>query len=160
MENNDAILHPFLRGMSPEHVVILSRCSMIADFEPGHWIFREGDPANRFYLIHRGAVALESAKTGQEPVIIQTLGAGDVLGWSWLFPPYTWHFDARAVDRTQATFFYGTQLREECDQDHALGHELMKRTAAVVIERLQAARRQLLDVQMVNGLYLTKACQP
>jgi CRP-like cAMP-binding protein len=159
METNDTILHPFLRGLRVEHLATLSRSSMTAHFEPGDWIFREGDPANRFYLIHRGAVALESTKTGQDPVLIQTLGAGDVLGWSWLFPPYTWHFDARAVERTQATFFYGTRLREECEQDHALGHELMKRTAAVVIERLQAARRQLLDVQTVNGLFLTKPCQ-
>jgi CRP/FNR family transcriptional regulator, cyclic AMP receptor protein len=144
---NDPSLHPFLRGLDPKHLEILGQCSMAAHFDPGHWIFRVGDPANRFYLIHDGPVALESSETDTEPVLVQTLGAGDVLGWSWLFPPYVWHFDARAAQPTQATFFYGARLREACEQDHCFGHELMKRTAAIAIERLQATRKALLKLE-------------
>ena len=76
---------------------------------------------------------------------IQTLTAGHVLGWSWLFPPYYWHFDARALEPTRAIFFYGTRLREECEQDPDLGYALMKRVTQVLINRLQATRRQILD---------------
>ena len=70
--------------------------------------------------------------------------AGEVCGWSWLFPPYHWHFDARAVEPTEAIFFYGTRLREQCENDHDLGYELMKRMASVIIRRLQTTRRHLL----------------
>jgi CRP-like cAMP-binding protein len=73
------------------------------------------------------------------------LGAGDVLGWSWLFPPYLWHFDARAATPTTAIFFYGTRLRELCDENHDLGYELMKRVSEIVIKRLQATRRELVE---------------
>jgi CRP/FNR family cyclic AMP-dependent transcriptional regulator len=83
--------------------------------------------------------------------LIQIIGAGDVLGWSWLFPPFCWHFDARAVKPTEAIFIYGTRVRELCDEDHDLGYELMKRTAEVVIRRLQATRRHLLG-QTANPL--------
>jgi CRP/FNR family cyclic AMP-dependent transcriptional regulator len=138
--------HPFLRGLSSEHLSILTDCAMFSEFTEDQLIFSEGDPANRFYLILEGKVTLESHVRDSGTVPIQTIGAGDVLGWSWLFPPYHWHFDARALEPTRAIFFYGTRLREKCDQDHALGYELMKRTAEVVIKRLQATRRQLLDV--------------
>ena len=118
---------------------------MQSQFNAGELIFREGDPANRFYLIQRGQVALESSLKDRPAVRIQTIGAGDVLGWSWLFPPYYWHFDARTLEPTSAIFFYGTRLREECEKDHDLGYELMKRMAGVVLQRLQATRRQLLE---------------
>ena len=84
-------------------------------------------------------------KPDRPPVPIQTLGAGDVLGWSWLFPPYYWNFDARATEQTQAVFFYGTRLREKCEDDSQLGYEMMKRMSAVMLQRLQATRKQLLE---------------
>ncbi|EEF62865.1 Crp/Fnr family transcriptional regulator [Pedosphaera parvula] len=136
--------HPFLEGFSPHQLRLLSDCGMVVNFRPGEVIFREGDPANRFYLIHQGKVALESYVKERGVTPIQTVGAGEVLGWSWLFPPYYWHFDARAVESTEALFFYGTPLREECETDHDLGYELYKRMAEVMMERLQATRRQLL----------------
>lgn len=119
---------------------------MVTNFGAGEFIFREGDPANRFYLIHSGTVALES-RTNDGPRVVQTIGPGDVLGWSWLFPPYFWHFDARAVEPVEAVFFYATPLRAECEADHELGYELLSRMAQIVITRLQATRRQLLDLR-------------
>lgn len=119
---------------------------MQTSFEAGSLIFHEGDPANRFYLIQEGKVALETMAREGERALIQTIGAGDVLGWSWLFSPYYWQFDARVVEPVKAIFFYATPLREECEADHDLGYELMKRMAGVMLKRLQAARRQLLKV--------------
>ena len=139
--------HPFLRGISPAHLAILTDAAMLAQFDAGELLFREGDPANRFYLIREGQVVLESSAGESGAVPIQVIGAGDVLGWSWLFPPYSWRFDARTVEPVQAIFFYGTRLREQCESDHGLGYELMKRMAAVVIQRLQATREQLLQAR-------------
>jgi CRP/FNR family transcriptional regulator, cyclic AMP receptor protein len=137
--------HPFLRNLSLRNQQILADSAMHVEFEPGQIIFQEGDLANRFYLIESGKVALEMAKKDEKPKLIQTIGAGDVLGWSWLFPPYYWHFDARAVEPTKAIFFYGTRLREQCEHDHDLGYELMKRMSEVVIKRLQATRKMMLE---------------
>src|SRR5262245_31158824 len=133
--------HPFLKGVKPKHLRLLADSTMRLHYEPGELIFREGDPANRFYLIERGRVALESSRKDQPVVPIQYIGPGEVLGWSWLFPPYYWHFDARALEPTTAIFFYGTRLREQCENDHDLGYELMKRMTAVVIQRLQTTRK-------------------
>jgi len=136
--------HPFLTGLQPAHLRTLAENAMRLSYASGEFIFREGEPANRFYLIESGKVSLESQRKDEPPVCIQTIGPGDVLGWSWLFPPYYWNFDARVVEPTTAIFFYGTRLREQCEEDPALGYELMKRMATVVIQRLQAARKQLL----------------
>ena len=138
--------HPFLCGMSAHHIRLLADCAMRSHFEAGHVIFREGETANRFYLIEHGKVALESSALG-EPVSIEEIGDGDLLGWSWLFPPYAWHFTARAVVHTTAIFFYGTVLREYSEKDHSLGFELFKRMSAVMLRRLQAARQKLLNVR-------------
>jgi CRP/FNR family transcriptional regulator, cyclic AMP receptor protein len=136
--------HPLLQGMDPKHLELLSACAMPIRLPKGHLIFREGELASRFYLILQGKVALEARILGGETVPIQILGGGDALGWSWLFPPYYWHFDARVIESTQAIFFHGGRLRAECDEDHDLGYELIKRIAAVAIRRLQAAREQML----------------
>ena len=138
--------HPFLKGIKPEHLQALADCAMEVEFKPGEWIFREGDPANRFYLIERGLVNVESGIQNRDPLHLQTLGPGDVLGWSWLFPPYYWHFGARAASNVKAIFLYGTRLREWCEQDHDLGYELMNRTPEVVIKRLEAAQRYLVEL--------------
>jgi CRP/FNR family transcriptional regulator, cyclic AMP receptor protein len=137
--------HPFLKGLSPHQCRILTDCAMFTKFEPGELLLREGDPANRFYLILRGKVSVESYAPDSGATPIQTVGGGEVLGWSWLFPPYYWHFSARAVELTEAVFFYGTPLRDECEADHDLGYELLKRMAEVMMKRLQATRRQLLN---------------
>ena len=136
-------LHPFLAGMNRAQLALLTDCAMVVHFNPGELIFREGELANRFYLIESGKVILESNGKSGDRVMIDKLGAGDLLGWSWMFPPYVWHFSARAVERTEAIFFYGTILREYCERDHSLGYELFKRMSAVMIKRLQAAREKM-----------------
>lgn len=137
--------HPFLRGMSTGHLQILADSAMLKHFKTDELIFREGDVANRFYLIREGKVALESPDENNVPHLIQHIGAGDVLGWSWLFPPYYWNFDARAVEPTEAIFFYGTRLREQSENDPALGYDLMKRMSAIITQRLQSTRKTLLE---------------
>src|ERR1700675_3717163 len=138
----DVAAHPFLIGISAHHIRLLADCAMRSRFTAGQVIFQKGETANRFYLIEGGRVALESS-TGDEVVRIDEVGAGDLLGWSWIFPPYVWHFDARAIEPTRAIFFYGTILREYCDNDPALGYELFKRMSEVMMRRLQAARVKL-----------------
>lgn len=142
--------HPFVKGLNPHQLRLLNDCAMEVNFQPGELIFREGDPANRFYLILKGNVALESHTEEHGRIPIQIVGAGEVLGWSWLFPPYYWHFDARAVEPTRALFFYGTPLREECECDHDLGYELLKRMSEVMLQRLQATRRRLLAQRTIG----------
>jgi CRP-like cAMP-binding protein len=142
----DVAAHPFLIGMSEHQLRLLADCAIRTHFEPDQVIFREGETANRFYLIERGKVALESSATpGGPPAMIDMISDGDLLGWSWLFPPYVWHFTARATEPTTAIFFYGTVLREYCEQDHALGYELFKRMSEVMTRRLQGARTRLLN---------------
>jgi CRP-like cAMP-binding protein len=139
--------HPFLRGMNAHQIRLLADCAMFEHFKPGEFLIREGDPANRFYLIIKGKVVLESyasEKKGRIP--IQTINHGEVLGWSWLFQPYYWHFDAQAVEPTDVIFIYATPLRTECEADHHLGYELFKRISEVVVERLQNTRKQIRDL--------------
>jgi CRP-like cAMP-binding protein len=139
--------HPFLSGMRPQHLRILADAAMKRDFSAGESIFREGEIANRFYLIQRGKVLLETSRTEGSALPVQSIGSGDVLGWSWLFPPFYWHFDARAIEPTQTIFLFGTRLREQCEADPDFGYELMKRLCQVPIQRLQATRKQLLSTR-------------
>lgn len=143
--NADPKIHPFLKGLPEEYLKILEDVSMYAQFEPGEVIFREGEPANRFYLIHSGEIDVE-AEVDERLMPIQKIGPGDALGWSWLYPPYYWHFGARAMTRTTATFYYGTRLREKCEENPAFGFELMKRISAVLLERLQSTRKRLSEI--------------
>jgi CRP/FNR family transcriptional regulator, cyclic AMP receptor protein len=138
-------LHPFLAGMSRTHLTLLTDCAIATHFKKEQTILREGEFANRFYLIETGKVALESVNRLGDAVIIETIGSGDLLGWSWMFPPYVWQFTAHAVEPTTAIFFYGTILREYCEKDHSLGYELFKRMSAVMVKRLQAARQRMLS---------------
>jgi len=141
--------HPFLIGMSEHHIRLLTDCAMRSRFEAGHFIFREGETANRFYLIEHGKIALESSTLG-DPVRIDEIHDGDLLGWSWLFPPYAWHFTARTLEETTAIFFYGTVLRQYCEKDHSLGFELFKRMSVVMLRRLQAARQKLISARRIG----------
>jgi CRP/FNR family transcriptional regulator, cyclic AMP receptor protein len=141
-------LHPFLAGMTRPQLALLIDCAMAAHFKTGQTILREGEFANRCYLIEAGKVVLESGGSFGEPLLIETIGAGDLLGWSWMFPPYTWQFTARAVEPTTAIFFYGTILREYCEKDHSLGFELLKRISAVMVKRLQAAQKLMLSLHV------------
>ncbi len=138
--------HPFFQGLKPEHLEYIATCSTNVVFKPGEYLAREGEEADRFYVIRHGTVALELFVPHRGPLVIQTVREGDVLGWSWLFEPHRWAFDARAVTLVRALAFDGACLRQKCDQDPELGYELMKRFARVIAERLKATRIQLMDV--------------
>lgn len=129
--------------MNAEPLATLAACAMPTAFDADQMIFREGEIANRFYLLLEGRVQLEAEAPDRPAVPVDLLGAGDVLGWSWLLPPYTWNFTARTIEPVKAVFFYGTWLRERGETDPVLGYELMRRTAVVLMHRLQATRQQL-----------------
>lgn len=139
--------HALFQGLAPQYLSLLAEVAMLKEFAANEVIFREGDPANRFYLILDGEVALESTTGERGPVVLQTIGTNDVLGWSWLFPPYYWHFDARTTKPTKAIFFYGTWLRENAERDPGFGYQMMKQMAAVIIQRLQATRKKLAEAE-------------
>lgn len=138
--------HPFLKDLKKEYLELLVGCASNVRFEPGDYVFREGKEANHFYLIRQGNVSLELFVPGKGAITIRTVDEGDVLGWSWLVPPYHWHFDARALDTTLAIALDGKCLRTKCEHDHDLGYELLKRFVQVIEESLQATRFQLLDI--------------
>ena len=138
--------HPFFAGMSAEHVGTLVGCAANVTFEPGEMLFREGDSAERFFVVRFGRVSLETHAPGHGPLTVETVEAGEVLGWSWLFPPYRCHFDARAQTLVRALALDGVCLRQKCERDPAMGYELMRRFAQVVISRLEATQLQLSDL--------------
>jgi CRP-like cAMP-binding protein len=115
-------------------------------FNAGEFLLEEGKEANTFYLIREGKVSLEVVIPGRGAVTFETLGGGEMLGWSWLIPPYRWRFDARAVHMTRAIAFDGKCLRAKCEDDHEMGYDLVKRVSASLGERLDATRFRLLDM--------------
>ncbi|MBI3932041.1 MAG: cyclic nucleotide-binding domain-containing protein [Acidobacteria bacterium] len=138
--------HPFFEGMRAEHVATLAGCVSNVKFDQGDYLFREGQPADRFYVVRFGRVTVETFAPTRGSIAIETVDAGDVLGWSWLFPPYKWHFDARAMTLVRAFALDGVCLRGKCERDPALGYELMRRFAQVIVSRLEATQLQLLDL--------------
>jgi CRP/FNR family cyclic AMP-dependent transcriptional regulator len=142
--------HPFFQGFAPEHLQLIAGCAQNAHFKAGTYLFHEGEPASNFYILRRGKVALETHIPGPGMVTIETIDAGEVVGWSWLFPPYTWHFSVRAVEDVQATVFDGVCLRGKAEQDHDLGYPLIKKFVEIVVQRLQATRLQLLDMYRIE----------
>jgi CRP-like cAMP-binding protein len=141
--------HPLFNGLGIKFRQILAECAIRADFEAGDKVAEAGEPANCFYLVIQGSIALESAGVGS-PARVQTVGAGDVLGWSWLFPPYFWHFDAVATGPTRTLFFYGSRLRQQCDRDHDFGYELIKNMAQILIGHLQADRDRWIEAAHIS----------
>ena len=137
---------PIFRDMPPEALDLLSGCASNVRFADGEMLFREGDDADAFYVIRHGRVALETFVPARGPVTIETIDPGEVVGWSWLFAPYRWHFDARALGLVRATQFDAACLRAKCEQDPAFGYDLILRFTQVLIERLQWTRLRLLDV--------------
>ncbi len=138
--------HPFFQGLDPAYLRLICDCAKEACFAAGEVIFHQGDEADRFYLLEAGKVALEVFTPERGTVTIQTVGAGEVLGASWLLPPYIWTYEAVAAEGARTIAFNAICLRGACEEDHDLGYELMKRFARVLVQRLTAARLQLLDV--------------
>jgi CRP/FNR family cyclic AMP-dependent transcriptional regulator len=138
--------HPFFRGLEKHYLELLVGCASNLRFEAGEFLFREGEEANRFYLLRSGRVHQEIATSRRGPLVIQTLGEGDILGWSWLLPPYRWSLDARAVELTRAVALDGACLRGKCEEDHDLGYELHRRFASVIAQQLKVVQFQLVDM--------------
>jgi CRP-like cAMP-binding protein len=138
--------HPFLKGLDQDHVRLLVGCASNKVFNPGEFLSQEGEDADLFYFIREGKVVVEIYSPEHGPITIQTLDGGEILGWSWLVPPYRWRFDARAVETTRAIVMDGKCLRQKCENDHSLGYEMMKRFAEIIADRVEATRLQLLDL--------------
>jgi CRP-like cAMP-binding protein len=138
--------HRFFEGLAPAYLETVVGCAANVTFEPGEFIFREESPADRFYVLRHGKVSVEIFVPGRGAITVETLEAGDVLGWSWLFPPYQSRFDARALTPVRALSLDGACLRGKCEKDAALGYELMKRFTQLITQRLEATRMQLLDL--------------
>ena len=144
---DELIAHaPVFAGLGSEDLTLIAGCAQNVGFDDGELLFREGEPADSFYVVRRGRVSLELHTPERGGLVIDTIEPGEVVGWSWLFEPYVWHFDARAAGPLRAIAFDGACLRGQCDDAKELGYELMKRFAQVMIDRLQHARVRLLDV--------------
>jgi CRP/FNR family cyclic AMP-dependent transcriptional regulator len=148
MESLERILgeHDFFSGLEPAYLHLIVGCASNVRFETGAYLGREGQEADRFYLVRHGRVALEIRPSQRPPVIVETLEGGDILGWSWLVPPHFWRLDARALEQVRAIALDGTCLRRKCEENHDLGYELLKRFAHIMERRVQSMRMQLLDV--------------
>jgi len=138
--------HPLLTGLPGDTVSHVAGCARNVAVGAGDLLLVEGEPADTLYLLRRGRVTLEVRAPGRRPMVVETLGPGSPVGWSWLFPPYRWQFDARATEPVGALAVDAVCLRSKAEADPAFGYELMKRFASVMLERLQAARIRLLDI--------------
>jgi CRP/FNR family cyclic AMP-dependent transcriptional regulator len=138
--------HPVLLGLPPDYIQVITGCASNARFNPGEFLFRAGAPADAFFVVRRGHVSIETFEPKRGPVTIETVSDGELIGWSWLIPPYTWHFDARALSLTRAIALDAKCLRNKCEADPALGYALLKRFSQIMEQRLEATRLQLLDM--------------
>lgn len=144
--------HPFFHGMKASHLALLSKGAMELRFGKDQVIFTQGEPANRFFLIQEGIVALEAHEPCGCTSLVQVLGAGDVVGWSWLFQPFTWNLSARAIEPVTVIALDGAHLLACAEESHEFGYELMKRVSQVLIHRLQATRHRLLEAESAELL--------
>jgi CRP-like cAMP-binding protein len=138
--------HDLFQGLDEGYLRLIAGCGSNVHFAEARYLFRQGEEADCFFAIREGRVALQVFVPERGPMTIQTVGAGEIVGWSWLFPPHYWQFDGLAVEPVRATVFDGACLRRKCDEDPALGYDLMKRLARVVSRRLEATLLQVLDV--------------
>ena len=138
--------HPFLHGLDEQYIALLASFARLDVAQPGQYLFRTGDVADCCYLIRHGQVAIEVHHPVKGPIAIQTVGPDKVIGWSWLAPPYRWSFDGRAVSLTRGVCIDGPRLRKAFEADHELGYHILRRFTPIIVERLEAARLQLLDL--------------
>lgn len=138
-------------GLSAAQLATIADCAHVASFERDAMLFEAGRPANAFHVITEGTVALEVAVPAGPPLIVETLHAGDVAGWSWLVPPYEWHLDGRADEPTTTVVIDAACLRGKAEADPALGYALMQRFAPIIVDRLQHTRVRLLDLYGTPG---------
>jgi CRP-like cAMP-binding protein len=138
--------HPFMTGMEEGTLELIAGCSTNVVFAPGELLCAEGASADTFYLLRRGRVSIDVHAPGRGTVIIETAGPGDVVGWSWLVPPYHWTFDARAMDPVGCIAVDGACLRTKALDDPSLGFALLSKVSVTLLSRLQATRMRLLDL--------------
>jgi CRP/FNR family transcriptional regulator, cyclic AMP receptor protein len=148
MENLERIIAecPFFADLDRAYLDLVVGCASNVRFEAGAHVFREGTAADTFYLIREGKVNVEILAPHHKPHVVATAGEGEILGWSWLLPPYVWKFNGRAVHATRAIALDGKCLRNKCEQNHDLGYEILKRLVQIIEHRLDEARFQLIDV--------------
>jgi CRP/FNR family transcriptional regulator, cyclic AMP receptor protein len=142
--------HPFFSGLKEHDLQFIAGCASNHRFSTDDIIFREGEKASKFYVVREGKISLEIYLPDRGSLIVQTIGKGEVFGWSWLFPPYRWHFHARAVEPARLIALDGECVRNKCETNYEFGYELMKRISSIVGERLQATVLQLLDIYNVH----------
>ena len=152
MENLESIIAkcPFFNGLEHAYLDLIVGCASNVRFEAGAYMFREGTPADTFYLIREGKVGIEIFAPHRKPIIVATLGEGEIVGWSWLLPPYVWKFNGHALHQTRAIALDGKCLRGKCEENHDLGYEILKRLVQIVEHRLDEARFQQADVYAVQ----------
>jgi CRP-like cAMP-binding protein len=138
--------HRFFAGLRQEFIDLVTGCCKNARFDAGQFLLREGGAADQIYLIRQGRVALQISDPARGDIVFQTLGEGDLVGVSWLIPPYRWSHDAKALELVRAISIDAKCLRNKSEADHSLGYEMMKRFVPVLVERLHATRMQILDV--------------
>jgi CRP-like cAMP-binding protein len=143
--------HPFFAGLDESVIALLAGCAVNTHFRPGQHLFREGEPADTFYVVRHGRISLEVHPPAGPSVVVDSAHDDDVVGWSWLVPPYRWLFDARATEETSAIAFDGACLRGKCEADPAIGYALLQRVVQVMSARLQSARVRLLDLYGVSA---------
>ncbi len=153
MKSLESILaaHPFFENLDPQYMALMTGCASNVRFEAGQFIHRQGEEANSFYIIRQGKVALEVCPPEKEPITVQTVSDGEILGWAWMVPPYHWQFDAQAIELTRAIVLDGRCLRTKCSEDHALGYELLSRLLPIIGQGMEATRMQLLDLYGTRG---------
>jgi len=133
-------------GLEADQLALIAGCARNVRFAPGEQLFRQGEPADTFYLIREGQVSSEIWVQGRGAARLETIEEGEIVGWSWLIPPYRWHSDAHALDTVRALAFDGACLRGKCDTDPALGYELLRRFSGLLVESLEATQLRLIDV--------------
>ena len=138
--------HPFTAGLDDDWIQFIAGCAVNERIAAGAYLCREGERADRFYLLRKGSVAVEMHVPGRGPITLLTLPEGEILGVSWIVPPYRWNFDARALEGVAALTFDAACLREKCESEPALGYELMKRFVPKLVDRLRSAHIQSADV--------------
>jgi len=138
--------HPFFERMAPEQLDLISGCAQNKSFNEGEYLCKEATPANEFFLIRHGIVSLEVHCPGKGDLVLETIGPNEILGWSWIVPPYEWLYNAKAKENVRVTSLDGRCLRNKCDEDPRLGYELMKRFSVILANRLKSTRLRLKDL--------------
>jgi CRP-like cAMP-binding protein len=152
--------HPFFAGLADADLALITGCAKNVRFNAGDSLAKEGQPADEFFLLREGRVAVGIPSPQGGRVLVETLDAGEVVGWSWLFPPYAWQFDVTAITPVRALSLDGLCLRRKCDADPRLGYDLMKRFSRVMGDRLDATRLQLLDLYKGGHAEINDAAKP